>query len=104
MISEVSSPDLLSNVRSARARCQQFLDEEKVMKVKSAVDEEKKRRASELQELVSKRRRLEIYASAMELDANKAENKADVTGKKQCLTQSCCEQTSRNKGDGRRHC
>jgi len=28
---------------------------------------------------------------------------ADVTGKKQCLTQRCCEQTSWNKRDGRRH-
>jgi len=41
MISEVSLPDLLHNVRSARARYQQFLDEEKVKKVQSAVNEEK---------------------------------------------------------------
>jgi len=38
MISEDSSPDLLRNVRSARVRYQQFLDE-KVKKVQSAVDE-----------------------------------------------------------------
>jgi len=41
MISEVSSPDLLRNVRSTRVRFQQLLDEEKVKKVQSAVDEEK---------------------------------------------------------------
>jgi len=37
------------------------------------------RRASELQELVSKRRQLEIDASAMELEANKLADKAENT-------------------------
>lgn len=77
------SPSLLTSVRSARSRYQEYLDNKKAKKVEDDKANAKKRKLEELTTLKEKRRRLDTDRESMEKNADRlaeqAENSSNLT-------------------------